>query len=78
MKVISVNVRQPPEVLSHDVNVVVLSHDGQIAHTIIECGLRTVTVFMPGDEEFAEKARSYGFKSPQVSSLDDRSVHSRS
>ena len=69
MKVFSKRVRKPVELLSEDIDVAIFSQDGEHACVIVESDLRVVRVFMAGDPEFADKAKSYGFQVPTTGTL---------
>lgn len=72
MQVFSKRVRQPIEKLTDDIDVAIFSQDGEYASVIVESDLRLVRVFVVGEPDFADKAKSYGFKSPVVESLGTR------
>ena len=69
MQVLVKKVREPIELVADEANVVILSNDGQHAHVIIESELRVVRVYVAGEPEFVEKAKSYGFDVPKITKL---------
>lgn len=69
MRVYDATLRAPKQQLSEGSEAIVISHNGEHAHIIIEQDGPIVRVFMPEDAEFERKARSYGFEVPGVRQL---------